>query len=145
MGMQGRKADLEHLVGAAPRMQHDPAAAFAMGIDEVVHLGRDARLGEGGDDEVALPGAIALKSPVLDRAAAAHAEMRTDRRDAVGARGLDPQQPAAVGMAVPALHLDGLARQRIGHVDRSVRLVGDAVAAPAELRDGEPLSHAMLR
>ncbi len=61
--------------------------------------------------------------------------MRTDRRDALGARRFDAQQMAAVGMAGPGLDLDGFARQRVGHVERPRRRVGDAVAAMAELID----------
>ena len=50
------------------------------------------------DDEIALPGAIALGVPVLDRAAAADAEMRTERRDPFRAGALDLEQAPAVGM-----------------------------------------------
>jgi hypothetical protein len=82
---------------------------------------------------------------VLQRAAAAGAEMRADRRDALGARDIDADEMAAVGMAGPWLDLDSLARQRVGHVDRAGRRVGDAVAAVADAGDGDLLSHAALR
>ena len=63
----------------------------------------DARLRQRIDHERALPLAIARLVPMLQRAAATHAEMRADRRDALGARAFDIQQAAAVGMARPVL------------------------------------------
>ena len=42
-------------------------------------------------------------------------------------------------MAGAGLDLDRLARQRVGHVDRPVRALGDAVAAVAEWRDRKAL------
>ena len=75
---------------------------------------------------------------MLDRAAAANAEMRTERLDALRARGLDPQEMAAIRMAGDALDLDGLARQRVGHEHRACRRVRHAVAAVGEAIDGEP-------
>ena len=93
------------------------------------------------DDEAAFPVAIAVRRPMLDRAAAADAEMRAERLDALGARGLDPQQMAAIRMAGDALDLDGLAGQRIGHEERARRRVGHAVAAVGEAIDDEPFGH----
>ena len=62
------------------------------------------------DHEVALPGAIALGVPVLDGAAAADAEMRTERRDPLRACAFDLEQAPAVGMmAGDRRDLDGLA------------------------------------
>ncbi len=141
MRKQRGEADFEHVMRAPPRMQDDAASAFAMRIDEIVHRRRDPRLRERGDDEVAFPRAVAVPFPVLHGAAAAHAEMRTDRDDALAARGLHPQQAPAVGMAAPILDLDRLARQRIGDVDRAVRRIDDAIAALAEMRNGEAFDH----
>ena len=78
---------------------------------------------------------------MLDRAAAADAEMRTKRLDALGARRLDAQQMPAVRMAGHALGLDRLARQRIGHEHRPVRRFGDAVAAVGQAVDEQPFGH----
>ena len=103
---------------AAPGMEHGAAAAFAVGIDEVVDRRIDAGLRQRVDHERALPVAVTRRRPMLHGAAAAGAEMRTDRRDALGARVLDPHQMAAVGMAGPGVDLDGLAGQRVGHEDR---------------------------
>ena len=87
------------------------------------------------DDELALPGAVGGERPVLHGAAAADAEMRADRSDALGARRVDVQEVAAIGMARrrrrprpsrPA----GRRARRLGR-----RRVGDAVAAMAERVD----------
>src|SRR5262249_3340883 len=67
------------------------------------------------------------------------AEMRADRRDAVGAGDIDLDEMAAIGMR--RFDLDGLARQRIGHIERACRRIGDAVAAPAESGDYEAFDH----
>ena len=140
MGLARGKADLQHVMGGAAGMQHDAAASRAMGVDEVVDLRRDAGLAQRIDHEIALPGAIARGLPMLERAAAAHAEMRTDRRDALGACGLDPQQMAAIGMPGPRLGLDDLARQRVGHVDRPRLRQRDAVALAADVVDGQAVN-----
>ena len=90
------------------------------------------------DDQAALPFPIAGRGPVLDRAAAADAEMRTERLDALRACGLDAQQMAAIRLAGNALDLDGLAGQRVGHEQRPRRRVRHAIAAVGEAIDGEP-------
>ena len=56
---------------------------------------------------VALPGKVGVALHMLERAAAAGAEVPADRRDAERARLLDTEEPAAV--AAPLDH-DGLAR-----------------------------------
>ena len=58
-----------------------------------------------------------LRLPMLDGAAAADAEMRTERRDALRAGAFDLDQPPAVGMTRHVLDLDGFAAERVGHVD----------------------------
>ena len=75
---QRGKPDFEHAVRTAPRMQDGATAAFAMGVDELVDRRTEPRLRQRLDDERALPGPVGLSCPVLQRAAAAHAEMRAD-------------------------------------------------------------------
>ena len=138
MGLARGETDLQHLVRRAAGVQHDAPSARAMGIDEVSDRSLDSGLAQCFDHEVALPGAIALCPPVLERAAATDGEMRADRGDALRARGLDPQQMRAVGMAGPRLDLHRLAGQGVGHVDRAGGR--DAVALPADMIDGQPLN-----
>ena len=100
------EADFEHVVGAAPGMKHGAAAAVAMGVDQLGDRRVDAGLAERIDDEAAFPGAVGSGRPMLQRAAAADAEVRADRRDALGARYFDGEELAAVGMAGPILDFD---------------------------------------
>src|SRR5581483_5423045 len=86
-----READLQHITGAAPRMQHGAAPAVAVRVDDLVDNGLDPSLLQRFDDEAALPRAIGCAIPVLQRAAAADAEMRADRLHALSARSLDLQ------------------------------------------------------
>ena len=116
-----------------------------MCVDQLVDRGLDPGLAQRRDQQIALPGAVAPGLPMLERAAAADAEMRADGSDPLGARCIDPHQMAAVGMTGPRLALDRLARQRVGHVDRSGGPVRDAVAAVAEPHDGETVNHAAPR
>ena len=132
------EADFDDVARAAPGMERGAAAAVAVGVDQFVDRRIEAGLRERVDDQAALPFAIAGRGPMLDRAAAANAEMRAERLDALRARGLDPQQMAAIRMAGDALDLDGLARQRVGHEQRPRRRVRHAVAAVGEAVDGEP-------
>lgn len=85
---------------------------------------------------------------MLDRAAAANAEMRTERRHAFGTGAFDRNQLAAVGMvAGDRRHLDGFAAERIRHVDAFAASGRDAVAAVADMVDDEPfgVSHGAPR
>ena len=82
---------------------------------------------------------------MLHGAAAADAEMRADRRDALGARRVDAKQLPPVGMAGNALDLDRLAGQRAEHVNRLRAALDDTVAAMAEPIDHEALNHARPR
>ena len=82
---------------------------------------------------------------MLHGAAAADAEMRADRRDALRTRTLDLQEPAPVGMPCDLIDFDRLAGQRAGHVDRAGGTVGDAVAAMAQPGDQQPFNHAPPR
>ncbi len=101
-----------------PRVQRDAAAAEAMGIDQRRDLAIDSTLRQRRDHEFALPGVIGFGVPVLDRAAAADAEMRAEGRDPRRACGLDRDQPAAVGMvAGNRRNIDRFAAESVGHID----------------------------
>ena len=78
-------AESEPLFAAAKRKRGAPAAAD-WHRPHGVHLGVEPARTQGGHDQLALPGQIGARLEMLQRAAAAHAEMRADRRDAVGAR-----------------------------------------------------------
>src|SRR4051794_35805016 len=91
--------------------------------------------------EPALPGGIGRGVPVLDRAAAADAEMRTERHDPLRACGLDLEQSPAVGMVTGnRAGLDGFAAERIRHIDVAAAGGGDAVAVMADMVDHEALA-----
>ena len=78
---------------------------------------------------------------MLDRAAAADAEMRTERRDPLHACGLDLEQSPAVGMvAGNRSDLDRFAAQRVRHIDVAAAGDGDAVAVMADMVDDEALA-----
>ena len=78
---------------------------------------------------------------MLDRAAAADAEMRTERRDPLRACGLDLEQSPAVGMVAGNRgDLDRFAAQRIRHIDVAAAGDGDAVAVMADMVDDEALA-----
>ncbi len=125
-------------------MENGAAAAVAVGVEDVADFRRNAGVAQRHDDNLALPGKVGRRRPVLELAAAAHAEMGADGCDAGGARRLDPQQVAPVWMAGPRVDLHDLAGQRIGHVDGAGVRRGDAVAAGAETVDGETLNQMSL-
>src|SRR4029078_122136 len=126
-------------------MKNRAPASFAMRIDELGDRRIEPRLPQGFDHETALPGPVMRLVPVLHGAAAAHAEMRTDRRNTRRAFALDVQKSTPVGMAWGLFDLDGFARQRARHVNRAVRAFGNAVAAMADANDGKPFNHAPPR
>jgi len=78
-------------------VKYGTSAAFAVGVDQPGDRGVDAGLAQRCNDEIALPRPIIFAAPMLDGAAAADAEMRTDRRDAFGARRLDGEKLPPVG------------------------------------------------
>jgi hypothetical protein len=78
---------------------------------------------------------------MLERATAADAEVRTDRRDAVGALGLYPQQLPAIGMTRDRPDCDDFSGQRIRDIDRSGGRIGNTVATMADICDAQPLRH----
>ena len=112
-----RKADLQNVMGAAPRMQHRAPAARAMGIDQIVDRRDHIRLRQCLHHQRAFPQVVFGQRPVLHRAAAAGTEMFAKRLDALVAAPVDMQQMPAVRMAGNRLDRDGLARQRIRHID----------------------------
>src|SRR5262249_40894425 len=136
-----READLEDIALTTPRVEDGAAAAVTVSVDQVVNRRVEAGPRQRLKDEITFPFAIMRGRPVLQRAAAAGAEMRTDRRDPVRARDLDADEVTAVRMAGPRVDRGGFARQRIGHVDRSGRRLGDAVPALAETRDLQMFDH----
>ncbi len=129
-------------MGAEPPMQGDAAAAGAMRVDQRRDFAVEPGLRQRLDHDVALPRVIGRVLPMLDRAAAAHAEMRAERFDPLGARDLDREQLAAIGMvARNAIDLDGLAAECIGHVDRLAFVERDTIAAMADMIDGQAFNH----
>ena len=106
-----------------------------MSIDQRMHLAGDPGLRQRFGNEVALPGAVSLGVPMLDRAAAAHAEMPAERGDPFRARALDLEQPPTVGMALDGLGLDRLAAERVGHIHILPADDADAVAEMADMID----------
>ncbi len=112
-----------------------------MGIDEIVHLAVDARLRQRIDYDLTLPGAIGVRSPVLNGAAAAASEMRTERRDAFRVRCLHAKKPRTIRMASDRLGVDDFAAERVRHEHRLFVKVRDAVAAMPDVIDGQAFSH----
>ncbi|MGY3460633.1 hypothetical protein ACVWW5_006083 [Bradyrhizobium sp. LM3.4] len=127
---------------AEPSVQRDAPAARAVGVDQWRHLAVDAGLRQRLDHDAALPDLIRFSRPMLDRAAATDAEMRTERCDALRACDIHRQQHAAVRMvAGDAADLDGLAAERVGYIDRITRSPRDAVATMADVINLHALNH----
>ena len=140
-----RKSDLEHVMGAHTRVQGNPPATAAMGIDQGVYLAGEPRLRQRLDHDIAFPGAITLRLPVLNRATAADCKMRTKWRDPLRAGALDREQPPAVGMAGYGSNLDRLAAERVRHVYGLSVHKADAVAVMRNVIDDETFSHGARR
>ena len=146
MGTRRGEADLQDLMRAEPRVQGDAAAAKAVGVDQRCHLAVEPCLLQRLDDDVALPGAIGVLAPVLDRAAAANAKMRAERRDARFACGLDREQAPAVRMAVHLGYFDRLAGECVGHLNcLAIGGQRDAVAAVTDMVDFKIFNHGARR
>ena len=88
------EADLEHVVCAAPRVEYGAPASLAVGVDEIVDRRVEPGLRQRLDDQLALPGAIARRGQCWSAQPPQIAEMRADRRDAVGARDVDLDRDA---------------------------------------------------
>lgn len=94
----GREADAQNALLALPRVQRHAAAAGAVGVDQFADLAIDAGMIERVDHKLPLPVSICFGLPVLDGAAAAGAEMRTERIDTLRAWRDDMRKRAAVRM-----------------------------------------------
>jgi hypothetical protein len=125
-------------------MQDGAPPPLAVRVDQFADRRFKARLAQRLDEVPALPFAVAREIPMLRLAPAAHAEVRTHRRDAFRARGLDAQKMAAIRMAGKPLDLHGFAGKRVRHEHRPIGGVGNAVAAVADAGDGEALGHGDL-
>ena len=122
-------------------MDGDAPAACAVGVEERFDLTFDAGMRQGIDHDLAFPGAIGFRLPVLNGAAAATAEIFAERLDPFGAGALDAGQLPAVGVIGHRFGLDGLAAKRIGHEQGLAVGKGDAVAAMADMIDDEAFNH----
>ena len=118
-----------------------------MGIDQSGNVAADPTLRQRRHDDIALPFAISLGVPVLDRAAAADPEMRAERRNPLRACKFDLDQAPAVGMTRYCCHFDRLAAKRVRHIDARSAGHRDAIAAMADMIDDEALdiSHGARR
>jgi hypothetical protein len=67
--------------------------------------------------------------------------MPAERRDALRVGALDREQPPSVGMTRHRCNLDGLAAERVRHIDVLSPGNGDAVAAMTDVIDDETLNH----
>ena len=76
MRTKGRKADFQHAMRRAPRVEHGAAPPLPVRVDQVADRRIEPRLPKRLDNEAAFPVAVARKVPVLGLAAAA------DRRSA---------------------------------------------------------------
>ena len=140
------KADLEHVVRTFARMQRHAPASLAMGIDQGKDLAADLRLRECRRDEVVFPGAIALRFPMLDGAAAAAAEMLAEGFGPFRAWLFDPYQLPPVGMMTwDSRNFDRLAAKRVRNKDTSPLDERDAVAEMTDMIDDEALNHGERR
>ena len=117
----GRKAHLQHAMRGTARVKHRTPPPLPVRIDQFADRRVEPRLSQRFDNEAALPIAVTREVPVLGLAAAANAEVRAYRLDALRACALDAQQVAAVRMAGDNLYLHHLARQRVGDIHEPVR------------------------
>ena len=92
-------------------MKYRAPPARAVRVDQVGDRRDDAGLRQCLDDKRTFPKMVLGKRPVLQRAAAAGAEMLADRRGALVAGFVDMQQMPSVGMAGDALDGDGFRRE----------------------------------
>ena len=135
------EADTGERPGMAGVQRH-PATTLAMGVDETLDRHLDAGRPQRAADIFLLPGAVGESGHVLRRAAAAPAEIGTERNNPLGRGGYDLDE-----MAASAVALDGhvFARQRVGNEDLARGRIHDAVAAGAEPRDLHLFSHVAPR
>ncbi|CEG08838.1 hypothetical protein BN961_02257 [Afipia felis] len=135
----GGKPDAQ-FARSLPRMEGGAAASGAVRIDERADLAGDAGLLQRIHDKEALPIAIGIHLPVLDRAATADAEILAEGRDPLGARRDDLDEIAPVRRSAGrGCRIDGFAAERVGDIDVPAAIEGDAVAVLADMIDGEAL------
>ena len=136
-----RKPHLEHVVRLATGMEHRASTTVPMGIHKIVEGRVNFGLCQRIVDEAAFPRAIVLWRQVLHGAAATDSKMSADRREALRAPHNNPHHVPPVVVTRERLDLDGLAWQRIGHVERAGRRIGNTVAAMSEAIDDEEFGH----
>ena len=141
----GGKPYLEHMMRAHPRVQGHSPSAKSMRVDQRMDLAGKPGMPQNFDEDIPLPRLIASGFPMLDRATAAHAEMRAERRDPLRISALDGKQTAPVGMAGYGRNFGGLACERVGNVDVLFADDTDAVAKVSDVIDEETLNHAARR
>ena len=126
----------QHEVGAAPLAGRADQRRF-----EARRV--DAALRQRAGDQLDLPGGVGVATPMLQGAAAADLEVRAGRRLAMARRREDFHQVGGDALAalVARLGLDGLARQGEGHEVAPPLVLGDAIAAGADLQDVERDAH----
>jgi hypothetical protein len=134
------KADDKDLSPTAACMQDRTPPALTMRVDQIVDRNTHTGLRERLDDEVSLPRAILVLTPVLDRAPTAGSEVRADWLDAIGARFQDCDNLGALALE---LGLDPLAGQGVRDKYRTERSVCDAVAAMPHAADDKMLDLAI--
>jgi len=127
-------------------MKRGSSPATTMGINQGMDVARKFGLRQRFDDEISFPGAVAFALPMLDGAAAANAKVLADRCDTLRAFALHLQQVPAVGMMTRRwCDLDGLAAERVWHINRLATGEGHAVTEMADVIDDETLNHAVPR
>jgi hypothetical protein len=127
-------------------MQRHASASLAMGIDQGKNLAVDLRLRERRRDEMVFPGAIALGFPMLDRAAAAAAEVLAEGLDAFWAWLFDPYQLPPIGMMTwDDRNFDCFTTKRVGNKDAPPLDERNAVAKMSNMVDDEALNHGARR
>ncbi len=123
------ETDARLAAGIPARVQHDAAAAPAMGVDE----GQDGRaqttFAQCTEDERPFPLAISGAIEVLQAAATAIAEVDAGRRHTLGCRSAQGQKP---GSRTLHFSIDGLARQSERHLDEARGSLAKPVPARAQ-------------
>ena len=136
-----RETDPQHIFLADAGVQRDAPPSGAVRVDQLADVACDAMMMERIDDELALPCPIGIGLPMLNRTAAADPEMRTERRDALRAGRDDLRQHPPIRMPGRWQYFDGFVGQRIRHIHRLAVDHGDAIAALADMIDGETFGH----
>ena len=140
---RGAIAEGDAFDGAAKSKGRPPPAGERHGADLLDRRLKPAR-GERRDDKLALPGEIGVSLHMLERAAAAGAEILADRSDALRAR-LENGERLGVAVSGLGVHLHQLAWKREGHEERPVRPLRHAVALGAKPLDPDLKLHGWRR